>query len=652
MSFRARLTLFFVLIVLVPMASVGFLIFGLVSEVETATVDAAVVEQRQTVYNLYRQAIADAENAITSGVGPDLELSEAMREGDCQAARGRLQELVDHEHIARVGLVDQSGEQVCANGAHDALAPATIELEGGESVAKLEVSVTRAAGFGRRVRRLVGVPPTPRTQWSGPGLAVCIDNRLRYTSMEGVGDCPLPERATIEGPQGKPLLVRAFATDGFGSERTVVATVAGPDDFPEGVRPGDSDTDRLVMAGILVGFFVLALMFALAVSRQLQGQVAGLLEAVRRLGRGDFSTRAPTEGGDEFAELGEEFNKMSYQLASRLEDVRRERERVLAAVRRLGATMGSSLDRDRLLKLVVTTAVEGARAQGGRVSIRGAGDPPIQEAARAGNLRGLEAVLRDAEARVLESGTFAQAASGTTNALAHRLMVREGDERHTHGVISVARADDPFSDADRELLGDLVGQAELALENLDLHERVSRESVTDWQTGLSNRRRFDEALALECARWRRAGEPVALILLDIDKFKAVNTAWGLMGGDEVLHEVGRVLHERPRELDQPSRWGGDEFAVVLPDTNLDGAADLAEDLRKQIEDLEVALDGGPAVRVTASLGVASLPECAGDEQSLEAAAALALKEAKDQGGNRVVCAPRSARACPPRASSR
>ena len=515
MSFRARLTLFFVLIVLVPMASVTVLMFGLLSKVETTAVNAALNTQAQTVGRLYAQARADAANAVRPRVS-DLQFSAAVREGDCQAARERLQELIDGEQIMRVGLADQSGERVCVDGAPDAVAPATVPLAGRGEVAALQVSVTRAAGFTRRVRRLVG-----------PGLAVCIDNRLVHTFVEGIGDCPLPERATIGGPHEQDVLVRSFPPiDGFGSQRVGISTLTGPDDLPEGARPGDSGADRLVVAAILVGFFILALVFALAVSRQLQEQVARLLGAVRRLGRGDFSTQAPTEGGDEFAALGEEFNQMADELAARLDDVTRERERVLAAVGRLGEAVGSSLDGDRLLEIVVTAAVEGVGAQGGRVSIRPTGDAPAKEAARAGSVRGLEAVLRDAEERALGSGAFAQVASDGASALAHPLMLREGDERHMHGVVSVARADNPFSEADRELLGDLVGQAALALENLYLHEAVTRESVTDERTGLSNDRRFYQAVDLEVERWRRVGDCVGLIMFDIDDFKLVNDVRG------------------------------------------------------------------------------------------------------------------------------
>ncbi|HEV2769968.1 MAG TPA: diguanylate cyclase [Solirubrobacteraceae bacterium] len=639
MSFRTRLTLFFVLIVLVPMASVAILMFRLLSEVETARVDAAVAEQGQTVANLYSQAVEDAKNAVPSRSGSDLQLNQAVRERKCPAARERLQELVEGRKIARVGLVDQSG-LVCVSGPPDALAPATIELPGGKSVPKLQVSMIRAAGFASDVEPLVGVPPRP-TQPSGPGLAVCINKRLEYTSVEGIGDCPLPKRATVEDPQGRALLVRSLdaTKKRFGSKQVVLSTLTGPDDLPEDART--ENANRLVVAVILAGFFLLALVFALAVSRQLQQQVAGLLEAVRRLGRGDFSTRAPSEGGDEFAALGGEFNKMSDQLSARLDEVTRERERVLIAVRRLGAAVGANLDRGRLLDIAVTTAVEGVGAHGGRVSIRRTGDSPIEQAACAGSLGGLEAVLHKVEERVLDSGAFAEAAFGAHSALAHPLTDGEGDERHVPGVISVARAGDRFSDADRELLRYLAGQAALALENLDLHETVARESVTDGLTGLSNRRRFNEVMPQEVERWRRTGDPVALVLLDIDDFKAVNSTWGLEGGDDVLRAVGRLLRERPRGIDEPARYGGEEFPVVLPGTDLDGAYRLAEHLRTQIEKLEVvAVDDGGPIRVTVSAGVSSLPECARDEHGLMATADAALREAKRAGKNRTVRAPR------------
>jgi diguanylate cyclase (GGDEF)-like protein len=108
----------------------------------------------------------------------------------------------------------------------------------------------------------------------------------------------------------------------------------------------------------------------------------------------------------------------------------------------------------------------------------------------------------------------------------------------------------------------------------------------------------------------------------------------------VLIEVARVLRELTRDTDEPARWGGEEFAVILPQTDLAGAALLAERMREGIAQMRVKrLDGGEPLRVTASFGVAAVPQSALDEESLVEAADQALYRAKAAGKNRVECAP-------------
>lgn len=636
MSFRNRLTLFFVLIVVIPMMSVAIMVFRLIDDNEAADTGYAngVVDAgTRVVANLYARATVRADR-VAEGVADDARFGAALRAGDLEQARERAEELAVGKPIARIVLVDD-GEVVIDVGHEDAVAVAGNELQG--ALGRLEVSVTRAAGFTRRVKELGLAPPEGPAPRVDLDLVVRADDRLLHSSLEEVGEAPLPELGTVKGRAGETRrVVTSDALSGFGGEHIFLSVLAD-------IEPSGANQSRLLTAGILLGFFALALAFALAVSRRLQQHIAGLLEAVRRLGRGDFSTRAPTEGRDEFSALGEEFNKMSDQLAARLEELGRERERVLEVMRRLGEAVSSNLDRGRLLKLVVTTAVEGVGAHGGRVSIRPAGDgpmdAPMEEAA--GSLDGLEEITHEVEERAQRSGAFAEVASHGVSALAQPLMKVEEAHRRIHGVISVARAGAPFSDQDREFLQYLARQAAVFLENIELHETVAREAVTDGLTGLSNRRRFDEVVHLGGERWRRARNTVSLVMLDIDNFKAVNTEWGLKGGDEVLREVGRVLRESSRENDVPARYGGEELAVVLPDTELNGAYDLAERVRKKIERLEAAVDGKGPVRVTVSAGVSSLPECARDEVSLAATADAALLKAKREGKNRTVCAPRS-----------
>jgi diguanylate cyclase (GGDEF)-like protein len=127
-------------------------------------------------------------------------------------------------------------------------------------------------------------------------------------------------------------------------------------------------------------------------------------------------------------------------------------------------------------------------------------------------------------------------------------------------------------------------------------------------------------------------------MLDIDHFKAVNDTYGHQQGDLVLREVARVLRESSREIDEPARYGGEELAVALPQTDLEGAYQFAERVRTALEALRIPrLDGANGdLRVTASFGAAAIPGAGEDTGSLIAAADAALYEAKRAGRNRTV----------------
>jgi len=223
------------------------------------------------------------------------------------------------------------------------------------------------------------------------------------------------------------------------------------------------------------------------------------------------------------------------------------------------------------------------------------------------------------------------------NALARPMYSQDG-VFDVLGVISIARPGRPFTPREQELLAYLANQAAISIENVDLHRTVQRQAVTDELTGLFNHRRFQEVMTAEVERTKRFGHELGLIMLDIDNFKRVNDRFGHLQGDLVLREVARVLRESSREIDEPARYGGEEMAVALPQTGLQGAYEFAERVRRRIEDLELPLlDGSGTLRVTASFGAAALPRSADiDKDALVAAADAALYAAKRAGKNRTV----------------
>jgi diguanylate cyclase (GGDEF)-like protein len=189
--------------------------------------------------------------------------------------------------------------------------------------------------------------------------------------------------------------------------------------------------------------------------------------------------------------------------------------------------------------------------------------------------------------------------------------------------------------ADTRKLGEwLSSQAAIALENARLHDVVQRQAITDELTGLVNRRRFLAALEAEVVRARRLGGPLTVVLADLDDFKPINDRHGHHAGDAVLVGFADVIRDHVRDVDVAGRLGGEEFALLLPETDLDGARSGAERLRRSLEERDLALSDGHVERVTASFGVAQL-EAGQSRDELLRAADAALYRAKAEGKNRV-----------------
>ena len=202
---------------------------------------------------------------------------------------------------------------------------------------------------------------------------------------------------------------------------------------------------------------------------------------------------------------------------------------------------------------------------------------------------------------------------------------------HILGVIELANGPDEtcFSQADLQILSTISDYAAIAIENARNFRCISELVITDDLTGLFNGRHFHDLLEEEIERVRRFGGQLSLIFIDFDFFKKVNDTHGHLVGSRTLSEIGELIRKNLRKVCKPARYGGDEFVIILPNTNKGGAMTLANRLLDLFRAHIFHSDEGVPFQLTASLGVATFPDDAQDKDRLILVADKAMYRVKE-----------------------
>jgi diguanylate cyclase (GGDEF)-like protein len=612
MSFRARLTAFFVVIVVIPMTLMGVLGFELINSAGQSKADAraaGIASSARSAYESYSH-----EASLEARV-----VAQALAYKPARELSSRARAMLAGTGLARIEIHLGSARTISA-GSRAAIAPGIAVVRGSRhhprrTFVVSEVTATQYAD------QLAGAD-TVLVVRSGTTTLGFSDARAAQLRLR-----PGVSEARLGSASYRVVTQRVSGFDGTSLHVSVLSAL--------GATSASVRDERLLAAGLILAFLLLAFFFTQLVAHFLQAQVSHFLSAARRLGSGDFSEPVPTVGKDEFAALGEEFNSMSRQLQTRMDELGQERARFRAAVRRIGEAFASGLDRDALLELALSAAIDATEAERGRVSARRRSSEPLVVGEHVGDVSELEGAFAEAEHRAEENhdGVGTTLVDGTYVASVAIWPRAQGEP--THGVITVSREGRPFGEDERELLRSLAAHASLALANVDMHDDVARQAVTDDLTGLASHGLFRARLDDEMRQATRYHHPVAIAMFDIDNFKAVNDTYGHQQGDLVLRRVAEVLRQTVRESDLAARYGGEEMALILPHTDLEGAHDLAERARRAIERLTVPRLGDQgSLSVTTSVGVAAGDH--GTGETLVASADAALYTAKRAGKNRTV----------------
>jgi diguanylate cyclase (GGDEF)-like protein len=465
-----------------------------------------------------------------------------------------------------------------------------------------------------------------------------------------------------------------------GGDRFVRRLAIGPGQpLPLAVSVSASDSVGLYLS-LLGGVLIVALgavLVARWLARSTTRPLADLAWAADRVAEGDLDTRVPVLRNDELGRLTGTFNRMTRELQAYVQALTASRDQLRGHLAILGDTLSSTHDLHRILRVILQTSLSATGARAGIVLIVDPADDTLVARCGEGLTGDWDIPEEQLPTRRIPLGAGILGTVAATGEPRRGLWGLSGpamDEPPCRTYVAVpicapATVGDPlmpgeapvvgppatlgvlalydrlgsdeFDDADLLTLRTFAGQAGVAVHNVRMHEEAQRLSLTDPLTGLWNYRYLRESLRREVERASRFGRMLTVLVLDLDHFKDVNDTYGHGAGDTVLIEFARRLRVGLREVDVAFRQGGEEFVVLLPETDAYGGTIVAERLGAAIRDVPVLIDprrhdAATGLRVdripiAVSIGIAVYPQHGSTAQQVLNAADDALYSAKNAG---------------------
>lgn len=635
MTLRRRITLFVALAVVVPITAVVVQMLVLlrseenqraIARVETAR--AAAATNAEWRHQRLDDAVDTAADRL-AGV-PDAELAPA------------LVDLIAFTRIDFLAVVDASNEPVAVVPGRE------TELSPAPSVASVldgsAPAITTTARVGER--RIVGAIWLDRqflsTLAAGEEVRFTVVSGGKAVAGEGNGrPLEVPSGGIGAGTVGdNEVVAGAVAIPGARDAALVVSTETPSANLLSGPVP-------VVLGMVLLIIVLLIVLVGYVVSGLVTQPVSELVIAAQAVARGDLDRKVSAKGDVEVATLGRVFNEMTDNLREQMQKLEQSRVEFREAVTRLGDVLAATVDLTGIIAAVLEVSALTVRAEvavfydlvASPARVRARQIHPGTEMKVSPNELDLNGTgVAGAAARLGDlvsvpgPATLDPLEPAVAAAVAVPLVV--GGRLHAVLAVYGKQGGGEFAPEDEEMLRMLARQATVAIDNAVLHAEVKQQAMTDGLTGLFNRRTFERRCHEELQRAERFNDPMGIVLVDIDFFKKVNDNYDHITGDAALIEVSARLHTAVRDIDTVARWGGEEFAILLPRAGLEETAIVAERIRTLVAAKPLHYNEH-VIPLTVSVGYACRPIHSRRQKELVLMADHALQTAKRNGRNRV-----------------